>query len=71
MQLAHDHYSDVSASMFTVYLRDGDAGQAQITINQVPEPSTYALMIVGMFALEAARRLRRSRGKGSLATRAA
>jgi hypothetical protein len=32
-----------------------------------PEPSTYALMIVGMFALEAARRLRRSRGKGSLA----
>ena len=28
-----------------------------------PEPSTYMLMIVGMFGLEAARRVRRSRTK--------
>jgi len=36
-----------------------------------PEPSTYALMIVGMFALEAVRRGRRSRPNTKAAVRAA
>jgi hypothetical protein len=36
-----------------------------------PEPSTYALMMIGMFALEAMRRGRRSRAKGKVAVRVA
>jgi hypothetical protein len=44
---------------------DGGGGVA------APEPSTCALMIVGVFGLEAARRLRRSRAKASRVTRAA
>jgi hypothetical protein len=55
----------------TVAGDDGSGGGVGGGGMAAPEPSTYALMIVGMFALEAARRLRRSRGKGSLATRAA
>jgi hypothetical protein len=50
---------------------DGGGGGGGGGAVAAPEPSTYALMIVGMIALEAVRRGRRSRAKGSLVNRAA
>lgn len=56
IQQAQNNYQTVSADHFTVYIRDGAEGQNQLYINQVPEPSTYALCGIGLFALIGFRR---------------
>jgi hypothetical protein len=49
----------------------GGGGEGGGGATPAPEPSTYALMIIGMFALAAVRRGRRSRTKANLVARAA
>lgn len=54
---AQQNYHSVSDSSFTLLLRSGDPGQAQLVIG-VPEPSTYAFCGIGLIALIGLRRFK-------------
>lgn len=52
---AAQNYQSVAESNFVLYLRSGEAGQAQLSV--VPEPTVFALAGVGVIALVGFRRL--------------
>jgi hypothetical protein len=58
VQLASVSYTQIPQNDITLYLKDGDVGQSQISV--VPEPSVFAISCIGFLALIAFRRYGRA-----------